>query len=33
MDMYEEVREFYETVYDFELTDEMLDEILGDTQN
>lgn len=33
MDMNEEVREFYETVYDFELTDEMLDEILGDTQN
>ncbi|MCR5784303.1 MAG: ABC transporter substrate-binding protein [Eubacterium sp.] len=33
MDMYEEVSEFYENVYGFELTDEMLDEILGDTQN
>lgn len=33
MDMSEEVRKFYKTVYDFELTDEMLNEILGDTQN
>ncbi len=33
MDMNEEVRKFYKAVYNFELTDEMLDEILGDTQN
>ncbi len=33
MDMYEEVKEFYNDVYHFELTDEMLDDILGDTQN
>ncbi len=33
MDMYEEVSEFYEEFYGFTLTDEMLDEILGDTQN
>ncbi len=33
MDMREEVSEFYQTVYDFELTEEMLDEILNDTQN
>ena len=33
MDMYEEVSKFYKDVYNFELTDEMLDEILGDTQD
>lgn len=33
MDMYEEVSQFYKDVYNFELTDEMLDEILGDTQD
>lgn len=33
MDMNEEVKEFYKEVYNFELTDEMLNEILGDTQN
>ncbi len=33
MDMYEEVRAFYKDVYNFDITDEMLDEILGDTQN
>lgn len=33
MDMYEEVSKFYKDVYNFELTDEMLDGILGDTQD
>ncbi len=33
MDMNEEVKEFYKEVYNFDLTDEMLEEILGDTQN
>ena len=33
MDMYEEVSQFYKDVYNFELTDEILDEILGDTQD
>jgi len=33
MDMRTEVAEFYQEVYDFELTDEMLDEILGDVQD
>ncbi len=33
MDMEEELRQFYSQVYNFELTDEMVDEILGDTQN
>ncbi len=33
MDMYEEVSRFYKDIYNFELTDEMLDEILGDTQD
>ena len=33
MDMEQEVKEFYEEVYNFELTDEMLSEILNDTQN
>ena len=33
MDMYEEVSKFYKDVYNFELTDEMLDQILGDTQD
>ena len=33
MDMYEEVSKFYKDVSNFELTDEMLDEILGDTQD
>ena len=33
MDMKEEVSEFYQEVYNFTLTDEMLAEILDDTQN
>ena len=33
MDMKDEVKKFYKTVYHFDLTDEMLEEILGDTQN
>lgn len=33
MDMREEVKEFYKDVYNFELTEEMLDEILEDTQD
>ncbi len=33
MDMREEVSEFYQEVYDFTLSDEMLDEILNDIQN
>lgn len=33
MDMREEVAEFYKDVYNFELTEEMLDEILEDTQD
>ena len=33
MDMREEVSKFYKDVYNFTLTDEMLDEILNDTQN
>lgn len=33
MDMREEVAEFYRDVYNFELTEEMLDEILEDTQD
>lgn len=33
MDMGEEVREFYKDVYNFELTDEILEEILGDVQD
>lgn len=33
MDMYEEASKFYKDVYNFELTDEMLDGILGDTQD
>ncbi len=33
MDMNTEVTEFYKEVYNFELTDEMLDEILGDVQD
>lgn len=33
MDMYEELSKFYKDVYNFELTDEMLDGILGDTQD
>lgn len=33
MDMRTEVSEFYQQVYDFELTEEMLDEILNDTQD
>ncbi|MBE5832940.1 MAG: peptide ABC transporter substrate-binding protein [Butyrivibrio sp.] len=33
MDMNEEVKEFYKDVYNFDLTQEMLDDILGDTQN
>lgn len=33
MDMEEELRTFYHDVYDFELTDEMVEEVLGDTQN
>ena len=33
MDMGEEVREFYKDVYNFELTDEVLEEILGDVQD
>lgn len=33
MDMEEELRTFYTDVYGFELTDEMVDEVLGDTQN
>lgn len=33
MDMRTEVSDFYKEVYDFELTDEMLDEILADTQD
>ena len=33
MDMEEEVREFFKTVYQFDLTDEMIAEILDDTQN
>lgn len=33
MDMNTEVAEFYKEVYNFELTDEMLDEILGDVQD
>lgn len=33
MDMREEVKEFYQDVYHYELTDEILDEILGDVQD
>ena len=33
MDMNEEVREFYKDVYNFDVTDEILDEILGDVQD
>lgn len=33
MDMGEEVREFYKDVYNYELTDEILEEILGDVQD
>ncbi len=33
MDMREEVTEFYKDVYNFEVTDEILDEILGDVQD
>ena len=33
MDMKAEVSEFYQEVYNFTLTDEMLAEILDDTQN
>ncbi|MBQ7942477.1 MAG: ABC transporter substrate-binding protein [Lachnospiraceae bacterium] len=33
MDMREEVAEFYQDVYNFEVTDEILDEILGDVQD
>lgn len=33
MDMEEELKKFYKDVYNFELTDEMVDEILGDTQD
>ena len=33
LDMREEVKEFYMDVYNFELTEEMLDEILGDVQD
>lgn len=33
MDMREEVKEFYKEVYNFDLTEEMLSEILDDTQN
>lgn len=33
MDMREEVTEFYKDVYNFDMTDEILDEILGDTQD
>lgn len=33
MDMKQEVKDFYKEVYDFDVTDEMLSEILNDTQN
>lgn len=33
MDMRQEVKEFYKEVYNFELTEDMLSEILDDTQN
>ena len=33
MDMRQEVTEFYKEVYHFDLTEEMLSEILDDTQN
>lgn len=33
LDMEAELRAFYKDVYDFELTDDMVNEVLGDTQN
>ena len=33
MDMREEVTEFYKDVYNFDMTDEILDEILEDVQD